>query len=257
MHSMEMRKQGTEGQGTARSASKSAKKQPGEQASSSDQSTSEGHGANQGTATAQGTSASERTAGMHGGATQGTAAQSTMGTSANQGTGQNQGTAGQQGGEEDLLQHAKHAGGEIVSQVQQRAGSQLNRQKETAASQLSQVANAVRRIRENLSGEDIGPIARYAADYGDRAADGLERFSNYIRQQDPKQLLDDVQNFGRRRPALLLGGAFLLGFAGARLIKSATTGYQQQQSFGTDRQSSNYPGTKVPAVRPSTGPNVL
>ena len=229
---MEMRKQGGEGQGTARSASKSAKKQSGgEQAGSSDQSTPATQEATQGTAAAPG-------------------------TTPNQGTAGNQ--AGNQGGEQDLLQHAKHAGGEIVSQVQQRAGSQLNRQKETAASQLSQVANAVRRIRENLGGEEIGPIAQYAADYGDRAADGLERLSNYIRQQDPKQLLDDVQNFGRRRPALLLGGAFLLGFAGARLIKSAMdTGYQQQQSYGAGRQSSNYTDTNVPAVRPSTVPNTL
>lgn len=225
---MEMRNKGSEGQGTARSASKSARKQPG----SSDEGTSESQGANQGTPG--------------------------QSTSPNQGMGHNQGTMGQQrGGEQDLLQHAKQAGGEIVSQVQQRAGSQVNRQKETAATQISQVANAVRRIRENLSGEDIGPIGRYAADYGDKAADGLERLSNYIRQQDPKQLLDDVQKFGRRRPALLLGGAFLLGFAGARLIKSAMdTGSQQQQSYRTDIQST-YTGTNVPAVRPSTAPNTI
>jgi hypothetical protein len=35
------------------------------------------------------------------------------------------------------------------------------------------------------------------------------------------QLLDDVQDFGRRQPALLLGQAFLLGLDGARLIKSS------------------------------------
>lgn len=228
---MEMRKQG-EGQGTARSASKSAKKQPGEQANSSDQSASAAQGSTQGTAAAQGASASQSTA-------------------------QNQGTTGQQGGEENLLQHAKQAGGEIVSQVQERAGSQINRQKETVASQVSQVANAVRRIRENLSGEDVGPIARYAGEYGDKAADSLERLGNYIRQQDPKQLLNDVQNFGRRRPVLLLGGAFLLGFAGARLIKSSMDAGSQQQSYGTNVLSTNYTGTNVSTARPSTAPNAV
>ena len=122
---------------------------------------------------------------------------------------------------QDLLQHAKQAGGEIVNQVQQQAGSQIERQKETAANELSQVVNAVRQFGQTLSGEANGPIARYAAEYGDKAADSLERLSNYIREQDPKRLLNDVQNFGRRQPALLLGGAFLLGFAGARLIKSS------------------------------------
>lgn len=152
-------------------------------------------------------------------------------------------------GEQDLLQQAKQTTGQIVNQVQQRAGSQLNRQKESAASDLSTVVNAVRRFGESLAGEQNGPIARYAAQYGDKAANNLERLSNYIREQDPKQLLDDVQNFGRRRPAWLLGGAFLLGFAGARLIKSSMEAGSQQQFHSTAM------APNVPTRRPSPTPN--
>ena len=166
--------------------------------------------------------------------------------SMNQGTSQGQGATGQKAGEQDLLQHAKQAGGEIMNQVQQQEGSQLSRQKDSAADDLTQVVNAVRRFGESLGGEQGGPIARYAAEYGDKAAQSLERLSTYIREQDPKQLLNDVQNFGRRRPALLLGGAFLLGFAGARLIKSSMEA-QSQHSFHSN----------VPAARPSTMPNAL
>ena len=57
------------------------------------------------------------------------------------------------GGEQDLLQHAKQATGEIVNQVQQQAGSQINRQKEAAANDLSHVVNAVRRFGETLAAE--------------------------------------------------------------------------------------------------------
>jgi len=196
--------------------------------------------------------------------TQGTSPNPTQGTSQNQGTQSNQagagqnmnqgatsqninrGGTGQNAGDQDLLQHAKHATGEIVNQVQQRAGSQLAQQKESAATDLSHVVEAVRRFGQSLTREENGPIARYAAEYGDKAANSLERFSTYIREQDPKQLLNDVQNFGRRRPALLLGGAFLLGFAGARLIKSSMDS-QSQQSFQRD----------VLDVRPSTSPNAL
>lgn len=161
------------------------------------------------------------------------------------------------GGEQDLLQHAKQASGEIVNQVQERAGSQLTRQKESAATDLSHVVNAVRRFGETLSAEEGGPIARYAAQYGDKAANSLERLSTYIREQDPKQLLGDVQNFGRRRPALLLGGAFLLGFAGARLIKSSMDTASQQQSYGTNVHQPNYTARNQPAQRPLTTPNAL
>src|SRR6185369_15842361 len=187
---MEMRKQGGgEGQGTARSASK-GRKQPGEQTPGS---------TNQDTSTNQG-------------ATQGQGSSIDPGAAPKPGMSTGQQQTGQ--GEQDLLQHAKQATGQIVNKVQEQAGTQLNRQKETAASELSQVANAVRRLRENLPQQDLGPIARAVGDYGEKAANNLERLSSYIREQDPKQLLNDVQNFGRRQPALLLGGAFLLGFAG-------------------------------------------
>jgi hypothetical protein len=132
---------------------------------------------------------------------------------------QNQGS--QQGDGQDLMKDAKQTASEVVNQVQQRAGDQINRQKESAASELNTVVNAVRRFGETLNNEGNGPIARFAAQYGDKAANGLDRLAKYLREQDPRRVLDDVQNFGRRQPALLIGGAFLLGFAGARVIKSS------------------------------------
>src|SRR5215213_4115147 len=155
----------------------------------------------------------------------------------------------------NLMQQARETTGEIMNQVQQRAGSQLARQKESAATDLSTVVNAVRQFGQNLTGEQNGPIAHYAAQYGDKAANNLERFATYLRDQDPKQLLNDVQNFGRRRPALLLGGAFLLGFAGARLIKSSMeageAGYEHGSMDWETRQRSN---PNLDLNRPSPGP---
>ena len=205
-------------------------------------------------------------AGGGGGRKQGAAATATSpsqqgpGQSGEQGAagakpGATQGSAGQQAGgqgqEKDLLQQAKQTGGEIINQVQQRAGTQISQQKESAASDLSTVVNAVRKFGETLSTEANGPIARYAAQYGDKAAEKLERLSTYIREQDPKQLLNDVQNFGRRRPAWLLGGAFVLGFAGARLIRSSMEAASQHEPHSGSRTP------KLPAPRPSTTtPNV-
>ena len=208
----------------------------------------------QDTAAAQGKSMSQ-------GAT-GTAAQTatgTQGTTGQQGTTGNQGAMGNQGGQQqgdkDLLQQAKQTTGEIVSQVQQRASSQITQQKDTAASELTNVANAVRQLRHTLEGEQSGPIARYVADYGDKAAEQIERLGAYLREQDPRRLLDDVQNFGRRQPALLLGGAFLLGLAGARLIKSSMEAAGSQQGYSPNVR--NYPRGNTPNVPRSTTPNAL
>ena len=193
-----------------------------------------------------------------------------------QGTGgsqQNQGTGGSQqnqGGQKDLMQQAKQTTSDVMHQVQQQASSQINHQKDTAVSELGTVVNAVRRFGETLSNEGQGPIARFAAQYGDKAANSLDRFANYLREQDAKRLLDDVQNFGRRQPALLIGGAFLLGFAGARLIKSsmdaATSGSTNmgtqrstytggQRSLNTGAQSHQSFNTNVSGAQPLTPPN--
>lgn len=252
-------KKDKEPKGTAATASKMAtnKKQdespsPGQGATSSQ---NQGGTQNQGATGTKDQSASITPQQNHG--------QVGSGSQQNQGGGQN--TGGQ-----DLLQQAKQTTNEVVNQVQQQANSQINRQKESAASELSTVVNAVRRFGETLNNEGEGPIARFAAQYGDKAADSLDRVARYLREQDPKRLLNDVQNFGRRQPALLIGGAFLLGFAGARIIKSsmdaasssmntsgqsamntgarssANPGAQQQQSFNTNVSGAQRPSPPPP-----------
>lgn len=253
---MEARKQNVsdrkEGAGGA-SKNAAGRKQSGSESSASP---AQGTSPNQGTQSNQGASSPNQGA-----------------TSNNQGG--NQPPAGQNAGDH-LLQHAKQATGAIASKMQEQAGTQIARQKESAVTELSQVVDAVRRFGESLGSEESGPIARYAAQYGDKAADSLERLTTYIREQDGKKLLSDVQNFGRRQPALLLGGAFLLGFAGARLIRSAMDA-ESGQSFHADvpnrkPSTANVPGAtpltkKTPAAtpstpnadagRPSTSPNAL
>src|SRR5687768_15412131 len=123
-------------------------------------------------------------------------------------------------GGDDLLQQAKQTTSEVVDSVQQQAGTRFNRQKDEAANELQKVAGAVRQLGDRLGGEQ-GPIAHYAAEYGRKAADGIDRLTDYIRHNDAKALVRQIENFGRRQPALLLGGAFLLGLAGARFLKSS------------------------------------
>jgi hypothetical protein len=161
------------------------------------------------------------------------------------GSQQNQGSQSQGSGGQDLLQQAKQTTNEVVSQVQEQANSQINRQKETAASQLDTVVSAVRRFGETLNNEGEGPIARFAAQYGDKAAEKLDGVARYLREQDPKRLLNDVQSFGRRQPALMIGGAFLLGFAGARLIKSSMDAAASATNTGAQRSLTT--GTRNPA----------
>ena len=122
---------------------------------------------------------------------------------------------------DDLLQHAKQTTSNVVDQVQQQAGSRIDRRKDEAASEIEKVAGAVRQLGQGLGEQEQGPLVQYAAEYGRKAADGLERFTNYLRQTDTKTLVTELENFARRQPAIVVGGAFLLGLAGARFLKSS------------------------------------
>ena len=233
MGGVSMDKKDKEPKGTAATASKMAVSKKGDESPSPGQgatsSQNQGGTQNQGATGTQNQSASI-TPQQHQGA---------VGSQQNQGgaTGsqQNKDTQSQGSGGQNLLEQAKQTTSEVVSQVQQQASSQINRQKETAASQLDTVVSAVRRFGETLNNEGQGPIAQFAAQYGDKAAEGLDRVARYLREQDPKRLLNDVQNFGRRQPALMIGGAFLLGLAGARILKSSMEAASDAVNTGAPR----------------------
>lgn len=144
-------------------------------------------------------------------------------------------------GGNDLLQHAKQTTSEVVGQVQQQAGSRIDRQKDEAANELQSLAGAVRQLGDQLGSQPSqGPIAQYAAQYGRKAADGLERLTNYLRENDTKALVNELGNLGRRQPALLIGGAFLLGLAGARFLKSSMSASQTSMNMGRGMQPPPY-----------------
>ena len=140
-------------------------------------------------------------------------------------------------GGNELLQQAKQTTSEVVDQVQQQAGSRITRQKDEAADEIQKVAGAVRQLGDQLGGQDQGPIAHYAAEYGKKAADGLERLTNYLRDNDPKALVNELENLGRRQPVLLIGGAFLLGLAGARFLKSSRPATESYPDLGQSMTS--------------------
>jgi hypothetical protein len=123
---------------------------------------------------------------------------------------------------DSLMAQAKETTGQVVDQVQQQATSRIDEQKKTAAEGLQSVAKAVRQAGDNLKQQGEGGITKYAADYGAKAADQLEQLTDYLRRRDVNGLVADVEDFARRRPEYFLAGAFLLGFAGARFLKSSS-----------------------------------
>jgi hypothetical protein len=119
---------------------------------------------------------------------------------------------------QQVAQQTQQKAGQLADQARQQVKSRLATQKDQAAEQLSPIKTAFQETGQQLRNQGQSSVAQYA----DKAADQIERFSGYLRESDVEEIMDEVRNFARSRPALFLGGAAALGFFGTRFLKSSS-----------------------------------
>jgi hypothetical protein len=131
-----------------------------------------------------------------------------------------------------------------MNRVKESAAAQFSSQKERATEGLGSIATAVRQSSQPLRDNKQDMIAEYV----EKAADQLEQFSTRLRERDVKDLVNDAQQFARRRPALFVGAAFVAGVAAARFLKSSADRqsgtmqrYSSDDNYGYDRTPSGTP----------------
>ncbi len=107
----------------------------------------------------------------------------------------------------------KHKAVERVEDVRDKAYASKARM----AERVQRLGSALRSAGDNLKQQDDDVVARYA----EKVSGRIERAAEYLRRSDPQQVLHDVEGFARREPAVFLGGAFLVGLAAARFLKSS------------------------------------
>jgi hypothetical protein len=134
--------------------------------------------------------------------------------------------ASQQAGQ--VADQVKQSASQVTDQAKQAATSQLALRKDQTAKGLNVVSSSVRQMGDNLRQND--QTSGYAQ-YVDQAADQIDRFSSYLQNHEPRQIMSEAEDWARRNPALVLGGAFALGLLASRFLKSGMGG-QSQSSFG-------------------------
>lgn len=106
----------------------------------------------------------------------------------------------------------------VMDRVRETASTQITNQKNRATDGLGSFAQAVRKTSQPLRENQQATIAEYV----DKAADQIERFSTRLRERDVKEIVDDVQQFARRQPAVFIGTALAIGVLAARFLKSSS-----------------------------------
>lgn len=136
------------------------------------------------------------------------------------------------GGAQGLISRLGDQGRKLAEGAGQKVGTKLDRQKSQIASTISSLASALSESSHSLDMEGEARIGRYAESLGAQ----LDRLAGYLEEQDLGDMLESVEDLARRRPAIAIGGCFLLGVMMARFLKSSAT-----------PGSPGYPGQEVPA----------
>ncbi len=128
---------------------------------------------------------------------------------------------------DDTYNRAKNSTEKIVGQaigkVKETATSIVDEQRTGLAAGITGIAETVRQIGENLNHDKENQIAALAGGYGNNLADQIEKISGYVEDREITEIINDVETFARRNPALFVGAAFALGVLAARFLKSSAT----------------------------------
>jgi hypothetical protein len=103
----------------------------------------------------------------------------------------------------------------VMEAARERAAGEAHRAQETAAQRTDETAEQVRDAGRSF---DEDSFARHATD---RVADQLGQAARSMRDADLGTVADDLTDFARRQPLLFFGGAAILGFAAARMLKAS------------------------------------
>lgn len=147
---------------------------------------------------------------------------------------------------------AKDKAGEVFGQATDKVKEQLSDQKDKAATGLESLTTALRDSSQCFQGSD-NPLPLPIGDYANSFAGQIDKLTNYLRERDVDEIVEEVGAYARRNPTLVVGGSFLLGLALARFLKagSKSAAYgSAPNNFGTAPHSA---GALVPVEGTSRG----
>ena len=118
---------------------------------------------------------------------------------------------------QELSSEITHVASDVAGQAKHLAESKLHDGKNFAGDQLGAVASALHSTSDVLRSKDSA-----ITDYVEKAAKSIDDVSIYLGTRTLAQLINDVEGFARREPAMFLGGAFFAGLMGGRFLKAMT-----------------------------------
>lgn len=139
---------------------------------------------------------------------------------------------------------------EARSQVQnlmEQAGQEVDAQ---SRHQKDRLAGTMRTFSDDLQSMTSQGNSGLAGQLAREVADRARSLSTHLEQREPRELLDDVRDFARRKPGTFLLGALAAGVLAGRLARGAK---DAQSDEGTEMGRSAAPEFAAPAAPVNSG----
>jgi glucan phosphorylase len=156
---------------------------------------------------------------------------------------------------QEVAGEAQEKAKEVAGRAQEGVRQQIDDRSTRAGERVTSTAGDLRSVGEELRKQGKETPAKLA----DRAAEETEKVGSYLKENGPDKMLEDVEEFGRRRPWAVLAGGLAVGVLAARFLK-ASSADRYQQLNGT-RPTAQIPRTRSPqqpvrrsAVEPVAAP---
>lgn len=123
----------------------------------------------------------------------------------------------------DTMEDLKHGASDALTSAKEAGSDFIQEQKKKIAATIDEYTHAMKAACESLEGEEHNPLVGPA----NRASRQLERASEYLRNNEPLDILHDLGDLAKRKPELVFGGMFLAGMASVRFLKASSRARHQ------------------------------
>jgi hypothetical protein len=117
-----------------------------------------------------------------------------------------------------VVEQGQEKAEDAIGKAQGALREQLDQRSSQAGEKVTGTAEDLRSVGEELRSQGKETPAKIA----EKAAERTEQVGSYLRESDGERLLEDVEDFGRRQPLVVLAGGVVVGLAAARFLKASS-----------------------------------
>ncbi|SEQ74614.1 hypothetical protein SAMN05421690_100114 [Nitrosomonas sp. Nm51] len=129
-----------------------------------------------------------------------------------------------------IVSEAKEEASKLIDETKQETSKIAEQQLQNVAQQINSIANALIKTADNMEDGQS-----WIADGTRQTAQALDKVSGSLRDSDVGTLVRNFEDYTRRQPVVVLGGAAIAGFFLVKFLKNSSNHTQETIKKNSDK----------------------